>query len=181
VAFLEILTRTFGQRPRMLRRCTDSLKDLHDPDWVQTIIRDEQGRGVAWANRNLASVDATGDYVWVLDDDDICCYHDLIGELKELVASSAPDVIMVRCYHAKFGMLPADDLWGQRPMMGTVGSSNVIVRREVWNEHRDGWREVYAGDFWFINRLWDAGLQWAWHYQTACYYPQQSNGATEDA
>ena len=53
--FLEILTRTFGQRPDMLDRCKESVA-LLGPDVAHHIIIDEECHGVAWANRNLSTV-----------------------------------------------------------------------------------------------------------------------------
>lgn len=181
MAFLEVLTRTTGRRPRLLRRCQDSLKQLGDPDWTQTLVEDREGRGVAWANLNLATVDAAGDWVWALDDDDLCCYADLVTDLKQLARGAEVDVVAVRVYHSKFGLLPPYEMWGQRPMMGRIGGACVIVRRDVWQAHRDGWTEVYAGDFWYINKLWDAGLRWAWLPVIAAWQPQQSNGAMDNA
>lgn len=179
MAFLEIMTRTFAGRPRLLDRCKSSLKRLRDPDWSQTIIMDHERRGVHWANRNLSTVDASGQYVWVLDDDDQLCYADLVGDLKSIVKAQRPDVIMVRSYHALYGLLPPYELWEQRPVMGKCGGSCVIVSRETWQQFREGWTEVYAGDFWYINGLWDARLSWAWLPVIACWQTQQSRGAAE--
>lgn len=179
MACLEVLTRTFGQRPEMLKHCRQSLELLDDPDWTQQLIVDDQARGVAWANRNLSTIEATGEWVWVLDDDDICCRSSLVQEIKQIAANFQPDVIMCRTYHAKFGWLPSQANWLQRPVLGNCGTGNVIVRRDIWNAHRYGWTEEYAGDFAFIDRLWLADLRWYWHEPTIMYYPQQSMGRPE--
>lgn len=177
--YLEVLTRTFGSRPKQLARCRASLEILSSDDWVQRVIVDEKARGVSWANRNLSTIKAKGDWVWVLDDDDLCCYADLLADLGEIVAAERPDAVMVRVYHGKFGMLPPYERWGERPIMGQVGGSCVISRRDIWNRYRNGWTETYAGDFWYINGLWDAGLKIVWLPVTAAFQPLQNNGAPE--
>lgn len=179
MAFLEVITRTFGKRPAMLARNAESLAQQTDPDYEHTIVMDAQARGVAWAVANLATIEATGEYVWVLDDDDLCCRPTLIAELKAITKDIQPDVIMVRAYHGNFGKLPSDANWQQRPVLANVGTSCYIVRSDVWNAHRNAWVERYDGDFWFIDHLWDAECSFYWHDYTAAYYPQRLIGAAE--
>lgn len=179
MAFLEVITRTFGKRPAMLKRHEESLRLQTDSDWLRTLVVDDKTRGVAWAVGNLATVEAVGDYVWVLDDDDLCCRPTLVAELKEIEERIQPDVIMVKAYHAKFGTLPSMANWTSRPVLGNIGTSCYIVRREMWNAHRDAWIARYDGDFWFIDHLWNAECLFYWHPVTAAYYPQQSIGAPE--
>lgn len=188
MAFLEVITRTFGERPGMLQRNLDSLAALSDPDWQRTVILDDARRGVAWAVGNLRNVEATGEWVWVLDDDDRCMDRGLVGLVKKLARSETgqsertPDVVMVRCYHARFGMLPSTANWQREPVRGNIGTSNYIVRREVWNATRDLWRELYDGDYWYIKALWERrDLRFAWLPTMAAFYPQQSLGAAEPA
>lgn len=181
MAFLEVITRTFGRRPAMLKRNAESLAIQTDPDYEHTIVMDDNERGVAWAVGNLATIEATGEYVWVLDDDDLCCRPTLIAELKAITDLIRPDVIMVRAHHGKFGTMPNDANWLNRPELGNVGTSCYIVRRDVWNGHHDAWTERYDGDFWFIDALWNLQCSFYWHDHTAAYYPQQSIGAPENA
>ena len=180
--FLEIVTRTCGTRPGMLERNQDSLKRLADPDWTQTLVVDDQQRGVAWAVGNLRNVEATGEWVWVLDDDDVCVDVGLIGELRAAVALCAnpPDVVMVKALHSKYGMLPSSGNWMRAPVCGNIGTSCYIVRRDVWNATHDAWVEKYAGDFEYIRHLWETpGLVFRWLDTVAAWYPQQSLGAGE--
>jgi len=181
MAFLEVVTRTFGQRPGMLQRNLHSLTSQTDPDWTRRLVIDDAARGVAWAVGNLGTVVATGDYVWVLDDDDVCARATLVAELKTIAHMERwPDVIMVRALHEKFGMLPSDGNWEAAPVRGNVGTSCYVVRRDVWNAHRMAWLERYDGDFWWIDHLWhEPGLRWYWHDVLAAWYPQQSVGAGE--
>lgn len=183
MAFLEVITRTFGARPTMLQRNLDSLQAQTDPDWTRRLVIDDAARGVAWAVANLSTVEAVGDYVWALDDDDVCARPELVAELRTIAQTADwPDVIMVRAYHEKFGLLPNNENWQRRPLLGNVGTSCYIVRRDVWNAYRMAWLERYDGDFWWIDHLWNQpGLRWYWYDVTAAYYPQQSIGAGEDA
>jgi len=179
MAFLEVLTRTFGGRPELLHRCTASLQGLIDPDWIQTILVDGERRGVAWAVGNLATVDVDGEWVWVLDDDDFCCDPGLIGRLKAVVAREDPQVIMVKVRHGEFGILPPPDRWRRAPTFCWCSTPNVIVRADVWDEFRHGWAEEYAGDFAFMKTLWEAGLRFAWMDRVVAEQPAAMHGAAE--
>lgn len=182
MAFLDVIVRTFGQRPAMLQRNWDSLVALEDTDWRRVLVVDREARGVAWAVGNLSTVQVSADYVWVLDDDDMCCRPSLLGELRKIALQErCPSVIMVRAFHERFGMLPSDGNWQERPVLGNVGTSCFIVRGDVWNAHRAAWQARYDGDFWWIDHLWQQpGLRWYWHDVTAAWYPQQGLGEPEE-
>jgi glycosyltransferase involved in cell wall biosynthesis len=181
LSFLEILTRTIPQRAELLRRCQDSLTLLKDTDWTQRVIIDTECRGVAWANRNYSTIEAVGEWVWLLDDDDLCSNADLIGILRKHIAAQKPEAILMRAYHGKWGLLPPAENWGERPILGRIGPSCLVVRGDIWNQYRDEWVEAYAGDFWFINALWNAGVRFAWLPVVAAYQPTQNYGAVNDA
>jgi hypothetical protein len=178
--FLEIITRTFGQRPGLLRRNRDSLAALASADWAQTILLDDGARGCAWANANLATVAAVGDYVWVLDDDDLCVCPDLIEQLRPYAGAY---VIMLRAEHADFGTLPHEENWQKRPVLADIGFSNFVVRGDIWNLYRDEFAKlaVYAADFYYIDLLWRQKFPFAWLDVVGAAYPQRSLGAAEDA
>ena len=73
--FLEIVTRCF-RRPTLLQKNIEALAAQTCDDWEQTFLIDDIGRGVNWANESLAGYapHLTGQYIWLLDDDDICTY-----------------------------------------------------------------------------------------------------------
>jgi hypothetical protein len=174
--FLEIITRTFGKRPTWLAENQASLAGL--TDCAQTLVIDEQGRGTTWANQNLATVPATGEYVWVLDDDDVCVHPALVADLQAL----APfDVCMVRADHAVFGVLPHEEHWRNPPVLCDIGFSNFVVRGPVWNAHRAKFAtwDVYWADFMFIEHLFRQNLNIIWHDVIAARYPRRSLGAAE--
>ena len=163
-AFLEVVTRTFvGRRPDLLLRCHRSLLELEDDAWTHTVLVDPAPFGVGAANGKLASFEAQGDWVWVLDDDDVCCHPGLVGALLWLAETRCPDAVIVKGRWVERDIvLPQPAVWGKRPAEGQIGAPCVITRRDVWNEHRHNWGERYAGDFDFIDGLFDAGLEIAW-------------------
>lgn len=161
--FLQILTRHLVNRPTSLLRCQQSLLNQTYGGWGQTLLIDDVGRGVEWANRNLAHYASrlTGDYIWILDDDDICIERDFVRQLQFWCADN-PDVVMVRGDYANHGVLPDGDYWGKRPVLNHVGSSNFIVRRDVWQEYADTWPNALAGDFAFIDAVFESDPYVKW-------------------
>jgi len=178
VTFLQVVTRTFGQRAPLLARNQASLAQLEDDDWLQTVVRDSVGRGVDWANANLATVPASGEYVWVLDDDDVCASTTLIGALKNL---RGVPVIVCRATHARFGVLPHDAHWGGPPVLGDCSWSNYFVRSDVWEAHRGYLTEcaVYEGDYRFAAHLWGSVGPFAPCDVVAAHYPRVGRGAPQ--
>jgi glycosyltransferase involved in cell wall biosynthesis len=163
MAFLEVLTRTFGERPTMLLRNKLSLSEQTSKDWQQTLLVDEEKRGVPWAVGNLSTVEAEGEYVWILDDDDECIDPEFVEKLKEFVtAQNLPDVVIVRMEHTGHGTLPPLDLFGQAPELGKIGTSAFVVRRDVWNANRFRWVENYTGDYFFIAAVYRKGYRFVW-------------------
>jgi hypothetical protein len=71
--FLEVLTRCY-RRPGLLAANQASLRAQTCADWTQTLLVDEEGRGIAWSYVNMAGYapHLVGEYVWILDDDDLC-------------------------------------------------------------------------------------------------------------
>lgn len=171
-------------RPAGLAANQASLAALTDPDWCQTLIVDREGRGCAWANRNLANCAdrLIGDYIWVLDDDDVCVRRELVEELKAISVMFAADVVVVRMDHGpELGTLPRAG-WGRRAEVaeGDIGVSALICRREVWQKHAGSWGERYAGDFDFAAAvLGDKRLLVYWHDVVASAISRQSAGAGE--
>lgn len=164
--FLEIITRCC-KRPGMLAKNTAALVKQTCKDFEQTFLVDVIGRGKVWAEDNLrASVQHfRGEYIWLLDDDDLCTRDSLVLELKGIAAAHKPDVVVVRMDHGPLGVLPPDELWRQRPQAGRIGGSSVIVRKEVWRAHGQNWKEgTNHADFEFIDSLFgDSSLSIYWH------------------
>ena len=180
--FLQVLTRSFGQRPNMLAENIASLQRQTDPDLFQTIIKDDVGRGVAWACRNLSTVIPDGQYIWILDDDDLCICDTLVAEVKAIAYAHDPGVIFLRMDHGPLGILPDDAHWQRAPVEGHIGCSAFVVRRDVWIIYADWWSERYAGDFDFISAVYaDPEVTHFWHDRIASRVQRRSMGAPEYA
>ena len=116
MAFLEVVTRCY-KRPKMLKHNIDSLLAQTCDDWQQTLIIDEEGRGVGASYLEMARYadELEGDYIWILDDDDMCIRKTLVDELRRIVIDHDPDVIMLRMNHLERGILPSSN-WKEYPL-----------------------------------------------------------------
>lgn len=178
--FLEILTRTY-QRPNLLAANKASLqRQTNQGWWRQTFLDDKEGRGVGWSYSNMAAYASNleGLYVWILDDDDVCICDTLINDLEEIVASHNPDVIMLKMDHGPRGILPGKS-WQQRPVLGDIGCSAFVVRREVWQAHAQYFTPDYNGDFAFISSIFDEDYEIYWHDCVASKVQRISDGQPE--
>lgn len=158
VPFLQVFTRCF-RRPSMLVRNLASVAALgagvEHTLVVDTGQADGQGRGVGASYEALAAVPVRGQYIWILDDDDICIFPGLLTELRRLAAKRT-DVVVVRMDHGELGILPDDARWRAAPELGKIGCSACIVRREVWLEARAVFMPgAYTSDFAFAAFLLD--------------------------
>jgi hypothetical protein len=185
MAFLEIVTRTFGQRPKMLLANKASVDSLRGADAFQVFVVDNGHAGVAAANARLATYTPLGQYVLVLDDDDVLIYDKLVEDLKHLAwLHGNPPAFIVRMDHGSWiGVQPDLEHWCQPPVEGHIGCSAMIVRRDVWMEHRQAWASGrYASDFDFIAAVWRAyGPQVVWHDVIATKCQRISHGEPEPA
>jgi len=180
--FLEVLTRCY-QRPQSLARNQASLDAQTDPDWVQTLLIDEVGRGVPWANRQLGlyAPQVEGDYVWILDDDDECIRPMLVAELKAIVEAHHPDLIMVRGDCGKHGILPPDALWGKPPRFVHICMSGFVVRRAVYQAYAGAWPDDVGGDFVFVSAVYAAMPvdRVYWHDEVVMQIQSKGDGRPE--
>jgi len=177
--FLEVITRCY-RRPTMLRENIASLIQQTDRDYQQVLLHDTIGRGVAWANGQLAQYTPEHSYVWILDDDDMCIRPELIAELKAIAAEHEPDVIMMRMDHQSRGVLPDGDYWGKPPAIAHVGCSAYVVSLGTWMDHRDAWRNGgYSADHSFIADVFAAEPRVYWHDVIASKVQRISLGEPE--
>lgn len=179
--FFEVLTRTY-KRPTMLARNLAMLAAQSDPDYVQTLLVDEIGIGVAAANARLAEVEVIGAYVWVLDDDDICVDVGLFSTLRAVIGSmrEPPAAIVVRVNHGPLGVLPPMSRWGRLPSCGEIGAPALVVRRDIWYQYRDHWRSNrYEADYDFISAVLSHESNIVWINVVAAAVQRISRGATE--
>ena len=175
--FLSVVTRCY-KRPNMLHRNVQSLKEQIDQDYEQIFIEDKFGRGVGWANRALSTAKPDGDYVMVLDDDDMLVNRWAITILKGAVHNK-PDLVMFKADHNGLGILPDDLVWKRKPLRGHIGSIDFITRRDVWERyiHRFGVDE--CGDYAFLHAIWFDQPQVEWCDELLASVQRISRGAPE--
>lgn len=177
--FLEVLTRTY-KRPNMLAVNMASLQAQTCGDFTQTLLNDPEGRGIAWSYQNLAAYAPflVGDFIWLLDDDDMAVSQTLVADLKAIVEAHNPDVIMMKMDHAKRGILPRQ-CWQKPPILGDIGCSAFVVRRRVWQRHSSYLGSHYAGDFDFISSIFERDYEIYWFDCVASKVQRISLGAPE--
>ena len=181
--FLEILTRTFNARPRMFAAHRASLAAQTDQDFVHTPLVVEAGRGIGYATEQMAryAPNLVGDYIFVLDDDDLLTLPAFVAGLKEIAILYAPDVIMVRMDHGAGRILPSDR-WGKSPRVSEIGISAFVVRRDVWQAHAGAMIPgKYTSDFEFISSIWRDRPAVYWWDVVASRVQRQSEGRPEAA
>jgi hypothetical protein len=178
--FLEVITRHYTRRPNLVQDNFASLDAQTCDDWVQTLLVDDVGHSVEWANYWLGKYgpNLEGDYIWVLDDDDICVRDTFVEEIAHIVQAHNPDVII--CKIDANGVIPPPQLWGKPPQITQIGMACFVVRREVWQEYADAFWPKLAADFNFINAVWQAGkYEWYWHDQLVMKIQQVGRGRPE--
>lgn len=97
--------------------------------------------------------DVQGEYVLILDDDDLMADEELIAKLKAQVKEYRPDLFMVRMDHGAWGILPAET-WQRIPQRGRQGCSCVIPSRAIFLEAVKAYAPKYDGDFDFVSACW---------------------------
>jgi len=178
--FLEIVTRHMTTRPGYLAQNKASVATMLG-DWRQTFLVDNVGRGVPWANANLGDYAPylAGEYIWILDDDDLCIYPPLVHDLMDIAAKHDPDVVFLKMDHLGGGVLPDKRTWGHAPVYGRIGISAYVVRRAVWQAHACAWLPKYESDFTFIEHVWQSKPRVYWHDVVASRIQRRSVGRPE--
>ena len=183
MALLEVVTRCY-RRPKMLAVNVASLDAQLCGEWVQTLLKDTKGIGVPAANARLAQFDPYGEYVLVLDDDDMLVDRRLVLDLQRIVMTCGnPPAVIVRMDHGPLGVLPPDNLWMEEPVQGRIGASAIITQRDVWMRHRAAWAGGrYESDFDFIHSVWaEHADHIVWHDVVASKVQRISKGTAQDA
>lgn len=179
MAFLEIITRCY-KRPEMLKANRASMPEHAPGELIHTLLPDPHGHGVGWANARLARFYPSANWVWILDDDDMCVRPSLLAELQQIVAAEDPDLIMLRMDHGPRGVLPDDLTWGLRPTYGRIGCSGFVTRKDLWLAARHVWAGGrYHSDYEFIAAAFDAAQAVAWHDVVASRVQRISLGMPE--
>lgn len=161
MTFLSIVTRCHPNRPSMLQKNIDSLAAQTCQDFEQVLIRDDAGRGVGWANGQLQHASPKGDYVLILDDDDLLTDETAVEKLKA-AADDQPDLIIFKVDHAGLGILPSPKVWERSPMGGHIGSCDFITRRDLWRRHIPAFSQPTCGDIAFLRSMWHENIGVVW-------------------
>jgi len=143
--FLSIVTRTY-RRPTLLANCIESLKAQTDQDFEHIILRDDVGVGIAETYRRLRSQDVNGEYVWVLDDDNVVTSRTFVADLKRFVDDFSKPPFVITEGLVGNRMLP------DTPMLQIthIDMMNIVVRCDVWLNSRESFGARYEGDWDFI-------------------------------
>jgi hypothetical protein len=152
-----------------------------DQDFIQTILMDEERRGIEFATEQMAEYapHLVGELVWILDDDDLCTLPIFVAGLKRIAAQHNPDVIMVRMDHGGGRILPSAR-WGKSPRVSEIGISAFVVRREWWKRHAHAMIPgAYTSDFSFIESIWASYPEIFWWDVVASRCQRQSVGMAE--
>ena len=164
---ITIITRTFGGRPRMFRRLLESLAAQTLLDYEHRVLwLERETDSYKASNGALARLEASGRYVYILDDDDRLEDPMFI----ETVASFSPyehPWLMVKAHlgspgERSNGIFPCP--WGEdwRPVFSCVSSLNLVVSQAVWNRCRGAFAGDRGGDFRLACELWEKGYRPTW-------------------
>lgn len=118
---------------------------------------DEYQRGVEYANGQMSVrdwSDVQGEYVMILDDDDVMADDELITKLKFNAYDGLVDLFVVRMDHGPWGILPAET-WESAPQRGKQGCSSVIPSRDLFLQAVKSYTPKYDGDFDFVKACYD--------------------------
>ena len=162
--FLSVVTRHHlrgNDRVRMLDINLVSIKQFGDPDCEHVILVDDAARGIEFANGMFAAQKQhlSGEWIWILDDDEAAVAPGLVGALKAVVEEHKPDVVMVkhdRSFHVPNLIMPTKAVWGTDPLTPIEGrqqSGCFIVRRAVFNRHVKAFAGSWGGDFRFLSAM----------------------------
>jgi glycosyltransferase involved in cell wall biosynthesis len=162
--FLSVVTRCH-RRPAALYNNIASLARQTNTDYQHLFIVDDDGMGIEWANRQLGehAFRCDGDYVMVLDDDDMMTADHAIDTLIA-VTHDDPQMVVFKCDHGEAGggILPDAQVWQRDPVQGRIGMCSWIVHRDVWLNHAPDWKESTEGDYHWLMSVWDRTPRKTW-------------------
>jgi len=178
MAFLSVVTRCHPKRPGMMAKNVESLEMQTDQDFEHILIEDDEGRGVGWANAALQWAMPEGEYVLILDDDDMLSTEQAIALLKQ-AAKDKPGVVVFRAQHDWFGLLPDATVWEKEPKLGHIGSCDFITRQDIWADHIHAFAQERCGDYYFLDSIWQDGPEVVWLDEQLAAVQRISGGAPE--
>jgi hypothetical protein len=165
--FLTVVTRTMQDRGDFLAINKASVRLQSDHDIQHLIITDPlpQGSGMIWAQAApmMYVNDVYGQYIMLLDDDDMLLNTDAVRIFKSACSENySPGVIMFRTWHHDLGILPDNHVWGKQPLLGHIGNNDFIIRAYTWKAYIHNLANGYNGDYEFIKSVFDSGASVVW-------------------
>lgn len=161
--FLTIYTPTY-KRPTYLRRCVESVctQTVYPKQVQHIIVEDKIGVGVGGMYAEVARhvAEMTGDYVYILQDDDVLATNRVVERLMEFAAGQDQPPVII-CRNIKNGnRYPV--IWRAEPAKGLIDLGNYVTRRDVFAKYVNDFGKYYSGDFPFIRKLWDEQIKFYW-------------------
>jgi len=155
VGFLTVVTRCF-KRADKLDKNQRSLTNQTDPDYDQVLIHDDVGIGMLEANRVLNTYKhlIKGEYVLILDDDDMMLDDNFIANLK----SHNEDIVLFRmrytcCGPDRYNYIGGKEENEHGPRFGRIGASCMVVTNEVYQKHIYAFIKDSGGDYQFLQEI----------------------------
>lgn len=184
--FMTIITRVMlGKRNGLFAQHKQSVAGLNDIDFEQQFIVDKHGGGMYLANESFQFVKPSGEYVYLLDDDDFFVRPDFIERIKQHANDTGfPDVIFFKM-KIKTGdgdeIYPKPQSWKSRqPKRGQIGGSCFVVKRWVFERYIHHFAQRSCGDWYFITSvLNDADVRCSWLDERFAETGKVSRGAVE--
>ena len=180
MTFLSVVTRCY-KRPTMLARNIASLEAQTAPDYEQLFIVDDDGQGIGWANCQFYEHrdEPQGDYILMLDDDDMLARNDAVMLLRA-AAASGPELIMHGFRYVEGIILPTEGVRENKwPTITQVGTSCFTTRRDIWYDNIEHFGIPTAGDYNFLYKTWPSLDSIEWLDEIIGEVQRVSHGAPE--
>jgi len=188
MTFLTIVTGTY-RRPKMLAKCIESVEAQTDPDWEHIFLDGEEGGGIHGFHTRLGKYQDrySGEYIYVLPDDDMLIDPEFVAGLKAICEAHNPDVVMVKADKLELGIMPSDVCWELLPIYGQIDLLNYVVRAPLWKAFSSSFTKkdhpyydgAWAGDFSFIRDVFQCNVQAVWWNRLVAASQRISRGAPE--
>lgn len=182
MTFLTIFTRHMASRPGYYARHCASLEWQTCRDFEHLVIEDDTGRGIAWAQQQIPAHagEVQGDYVQVLNDDDVLAGPRVVALIRAAALHTGADIIVHKTDSLEIGIIPDTVSWLHGPVCGHMSDADVTVRRDVWRRHVDAYQSGrYTADFDFLCQLWRGGYRVHWLDMIAVKCLRVSRGRAE--
>ncbi len=187
--FLTIITRHHVGRPLFLQSCRESLLKQTDQNFEHIILVDDVGRGMLYANKIFNTMKSKtqiyGQYVLILDDDDIIIYPDFVKDLKKVISRVPvnPDIVYFKGIIYPYEKSLPDKGWGDKPIHRDIGSFCFVTKPYLYYKHIHNWgTQEFSGDFLYLKRVHaDPGaVNIKWWDKVICQTLRVSKGAPDD-